>query len=340
MKLTSTVSVLAFSLFAAACASDPETEARTAVRNEINTQLVTLEQATRDIQAAAPAADADGWNATSDAAAVTRMREAWGRARVAYEHIEGALAVLFPELDRSIDARYDDFISTAPDTNLFDNQGVTGMHAVERILWADSIPAHVVTFESSLPGYVAASFPRTQAEAAAFRDQLVQRMIDDAGQFRAQFGTVRELDSASAYRGVIGSIEEQVEKINKAATSEEESRYAQYTLADMRANLDGARRTFEAFRPWLEHETGGMALAQQIDARFQAVSAQYAALTGDALPAVPDGYDPDMPSAAHAATPYGQLRALLVTESDPDATGSVVALMNQAASMMGIPVLQ
>jgi iron uptake system component EfeO len=325
-----------------ACAPSPadlERDARRNVRDEITTQLTTLETAARDLQAAAPAADGDGWNATSDADAVMRMRAAWGRMRVAYEHVEGAIAVLFPELDRSIDARYDDFIATRPDTNLFDDQGVTGMHAVERILWSDAIPTHVTAFESGLPGYVAAAFPANASEASAFRDQLVQRMIDDAVQLRSQFGTVRELDSATAFRGVIGSMAEQVEKVDKAATSEEESRYAQYTLADMRANLDGAQRTFAAFRTWLVSVDGGNALAQQIDARFAALEAQYATLSGDALPPVPDGYNPDAPSPEQAASPYGMLRTTLVAESDPDHAGSIVALMNQAAMMMGIPVL-
>ena len=45
--------------------------------------------------------------------AIAAMTAAWVRARTAYEHIEGALAPLFPDLDAAIDARYDDFLDGA-----------------------------------------------------------------------------------------------------------------------------------------------------------------------------------------------------------------------------------
>src|SRR4051812_4435484 len=151
------------------------------------------------------------------------MRNAWRHSRAAYEHIEGAIAVLFPEIDVSLDARYDAFIAVAPDDNLFDAQGVTGVHAIERILWSDQIPARVLAFESALPGYRAAAFPATAAEATAFRDQLVARMLTDAMTMETQFAPLA-LDQAAAFRGVIGSLREQVEKAEFAATGEEESR--------------------------------------------------------------------------------------------------------------------
>lgn len=332
--------LLALSFAAGACApsrADRERDATRAVKDQIAADLTALAQAAHDLQAAAPAPDADGWNATQDAAAVAQMRAAWHRARAAYEHVEGAIAVLFPTIDVSIDARYDAFIATAPDDNLFDGQGVTGMHAVERILWADQIPARVVQFESALPGYRAAAFPANAREAQDFRDALLARLVADADQMEREFRPLA-LDPASAFRGVIGSLQEQREKVDLAATAEEESRYAQDTLADMRANLEGSRRTFTAFRPWLEGE-GRVTLAADIDARLGAIQARYDALPGDALPEVPAGWNPDAPTAEQLATPYGTLREALATETDRTRQDSLVGMMNQAASAMGIPEL-
>src|SRR4051794_22937519 len=103
------------------------------------------------------------------------MKVQWRLARQAYEHIEGAIAVLFPELDVSTDERYDGFVETAADAYLFDGEGATGIHAIERILWAGEIRPEVVTFEMGLPGYKAAAYPKTKQEADDFKNKLCQR---------------------------------------------------------------------------------------------------------------------------------------------------------------------
>src|SRR5882672_5136236 len=72
-----------------------------------------LLQAAKDMQTAAPTTQGRGWDKAQDAAAIQATKDAWIRARVAYEHVEGALAPLFPDVDASIDFRYDDFLSTA-----------------------------------------------------------------------------------------------------------------------------------------------------------------------------------------------------------------------------------
>ncbi len=69
------------------------------------------------------------------------------------------------------------------------------------------------------------------------------------------------------------------------------------------------------------------------------MKAAYAALPGDAIPEVPSGFDPQLPSSADLATPYGMLFGLLEAESDPAHAGSAVSLMNQAADLMKIPQL-
>jgi iron uptake system component EfeO len=316
----------------------PEEQALLDVKAYIQTNLDALKTATQAIRDAAPAPDADGWSATTDQAAVTQMKTHWKEARKAYESVEGAIAVLFGELDISTDERYDGFIQNGNgDSNLFDDQGVTGIHAIERILWSDSIPERVVTFESGLPGYVAAAFPQNQQEASDFKDKLCKRLVDDVEMMRSQLAP-RALDTQTAYRGIIGSMNEQVEKAIKAAGGEEESRYAQYTLADMRNNVAAGVQTFDSFEAWLLTTSNGATLAAQIKDGFQKVQNQYSTISGDALPPVPEDWTME-PSAADLATPFGQLYKLLTDESNPDMDGSLVNTMNKSADALQIPRL-
>lgn len=315
----------------------PRDQALLDVKRYVQQNLDDLQAATAALQAAAPAPDADGWSATADRAAVDAMRAQWRKARDAYEHVEGAIAVLFPELDASTDERYDGFLSTGGDDNLFDDQGVTGVHAVERILWSDSIPPDVLAFERGLPGYKAAAFPGSAREAEDFKQKLCARLVADVKTMRAEFAPLA-LDPAAAYRGVIGSMNEQLEKANKAASGEEESRYARYTLADMRANVEAGVQIYGYFRPWLM-EKGGAELDGQIQAGFQRIKDRYAAYPGDALPAVPPTWSSVSPSMTDLSTPFGQLFQLLKREADPDVAGSLVNAMTRSADLLGIPQL-
>ena len=311
-------------------AVDPEAAAILAVKEQTAAALSDLAAAAQDLQAVAPAgtwapADADG------------LKAPWQEARRSYERVEGAIAVLFPALDRSLDERYDGFLAEAPDPNLFDDDGVIGVHAVERIVWADQHPAAVIAFESALPGYTPAAFPADDAQAAAFREALCQRLVDDTVQMQADFAPLA-LDAPAAFRGVIASMAEQYEKINLAHSGEDESRYAGHTLADMRANLDGGRATYRAFAPWLQAE-GGDDLHAEIQDAFDRIDEAYAAIPGDAVPAVPLTWDPANPTAADLATPYGQLWTLLAEEADPTLAGSLVERLGAAADRLGIPQL-
>ena len=325
-------------LLVTACAADHESDATLAVKDYVDDELDALRQAVLDLAAAAPAPDADGWNASEDAAAVAAMRDAWLRARISYERIEGAIAVLFPHLDESTDERYDGFIESATDDDLFDGAGVTGMHAIERILWADAHPAHVVAFESALLGYTPASYPVDEGQATRFRDALVGRLLDDVSTMRDQFAPLA-LDPAAAFRGVIGSMAEQLEKVTLAATGEDESRYSQKTLADMRANLEGGQTIYRLFQPWVRSVDGGADRDANVEAGFARMQAEYAMTVGDSLPPVPDGWNPDAPDPAHLATPYGRIWQLLSAETDRASSESLVSDMNAAAGSIGIPLL-
>jgi iron uptake system component EfeO len=313
-------------------ARDFEQEATLDVKNFVAGQLANLVKAAEDIQKAAPAPDADGWNADGDADAIDDMKAAWKKARTAYENVEGPIAALFMGLDTSTDARYDAFVEEESDDDLFDDQGVTGMHGIESILWSDSTPDYVVKFEAALPNYKAAAFPKTEAEADAFKNKLSKRLVDETKQMKEDFATVA-LGVTDAFGGIVASVEEQSEKTNKAASGEDESRYAQNTLADMRANLNGAREVYSAFKPWIASTKGDTA---GIEAGFKRLEAAYDALDGDALPKVPDGFDPDKPSDEDLATPYGELYQLLLDETDPEEEKSLVHIIREAAVGIGV----
>ncbi|WP_437728626.1 EfeM/EfeO family lipoprotein [Sorangium sp. So ce861] len=346
--LRSGLAIAAAALSLPACGSDNEKlktdadyerRAVLEVKAFIQDNLDEFAAATAALQAAAPEPDEDGWSASSDKAAVDAMKAEWKKARQSYERVEGAIAVVFPDLDYSTDARYDAFIEVAADDDLFDDEGVTGVHAVERILWADEIPEPVLAFESALMNYSAAAFPATEAEAAAFKGELCERLKADAEKMKADFEGLA-LDAPSAYRGVINSILEQVEKTSKAATGEEESRYAQYTLADMRANVAAGEQTYAAFQPWLLTKGAeGAEVDQAVLAGFDRLSSAYDAIEGDALPPLPEGWSEEAPTEEQLATPFGELFALVERESDDATPGTLAYDMTRSADLLGIPAL-
>jgi iron uptake system component EfeO len=323
----------------AACSSSPpdyQTDVVNEMHDSIDSDLANLVTGAKALQAAAPT---HAWDATADAAAISAMQTAWLQTRTAYEHVEGATAPIFPEFDQSMDNRYDDFLTelgSAGDSYLFDDVGVTGMHAIERILYANVIPQKVIDFESTLPGYVAASFPTTDAEAMDFQSKLCQKLIDDAQSLHDQW-TPTVIDVGAAYQGLVGLMNEQAEKVNLAATGEEESRYAQTTLFDLRNNLDGTTKIYDYFQPWIASHSGGDAVDSMIQSGFGTLSTLYMADPGNALPAVPSDWSSDDPSQADLQSQFGMLWESVHQAVDPTTSGSVVFEMNMAATMLGFP---
>ena len=307
--------------------------------------LQALATAAADLQSAAPTPTGRGWDATMDRAAIDAMKAAWTRARAAYEHVEGAVAPIFPDLDLAIDDRYDGFLGDLKgkgDQDLFDGEGVTGMHAVERILFADSTPAKVVAFEKSLPGYKAAAFPATAEEAADFKSKLCARLVADARTLVTQW-TPQKIDVSGAFQGLVGLMNEQQEKIDKASSGEEESRYAQRTMSDLRANLEGTRKIYALFHDWLVTRANaqdpartGAAVDARIAAAFTALGQLYGQVPGDAIPTPPETWS-EMPSPADLQSPFGRLYTAVAEAVDPKRPESLVGQLNDAARLLGLP---
>lgn len=303
---------------------------------DINGQLT----AAQAVQSAAPTSLA-GW---SDSSQLDAMKNAWLQGRNSYEHSEGAIAPLFPDIDYAIDARYDDFLASLStgDADLFDDQGVTGMHGIERILYEAQTPSSVVAFESTLPGYKAAALPATEQDATEFKTKLCAKLVADVTQLQTQWQPAT-INIAIAFQGLVALMNEQREKVNKAASSEEESRYSQRTMADLRDNLDGTKTVYALFQPWLlskkseDPTKDGATIDGKIQAGFQKLNDAYSQVQGDAIPAVPPTWSSEQPSASDLQTPFGQLYSRVHDAVDPNTDGSIVFEMNAVATLLGFP---
>lgn len=340
------VLVSAFTLVACGQGNDDQLQQEkivTGMHAQLLTDIQKLKSAAQALKSAAPVPQGRGWDATMDAAAIASMKSRWAEARTAYEHIEGAVAPLFPNIDAAIDERYDGFLEglvPTGDQNLFDGQGVTGMHAVERILWSDSIPAGVVQLESALPGYKAAAFPSTEAEARDFKEKLATQLIADVQTLESQWSPAK-IDLAGAYQGLKDLMNEQREKVNNAANNLEESRYSQRTMRDLRDNLDGTKTIYALFARWIvtkkspDADHDGDKVDLRIRAGFDLVAAAYAEVPGDAIPAPPSTWSAELPSEADLQTPFGRLYVKVRDATDPTRHGSVVDEMGDAGALMG-----
>jgi iron uptake system component EfeO len=136
---------------------------------------------------------------------------------------------------------------------------------------------------------------------------------------------------------------EQREKVVKASSNEEESRYAQRTMADLRDNLAGTKKAYPAFQPWILSKSSadptkdGKAIDAKIQDGFSKLDKAYAMVQGDAIPTPPPTWSAENPSPQDLATPFGQLYSTVKAAVDPTAPDSIVFQMNNAAAMLGFP---
>jgi len=333
-------SALAFALASCGKGDDQAQQARIerSMKVWLALGLKAFRGAASDLQQSAPTPSGRGWSALDDAEAISQMKEAWGRARQAYELIEGAVAPLFPDSDTATDARYDDFMAAlgpAGDPEPFDDRGVVGVHAIERVLWADTVPRETVQFECRLPGYRAAAFPATEAEARDFKHKLAGKLVTDIEELEQQLEPV-ELDIAFAFRGLIDLTNEQIEKVDRAATGREESRYAQTTLRDLRANREGCLAAYRLFQPWLvaRERTD---LDAQVLAGFGRLAQAYDSIPGAAIPRPPDSWSSLAPKPEHSSTRFGRLFSVVRRETDDKQPGSLSSNLMRVADALGLP---
>ena len=177
--------------------------------------------------------------------------------------------------------------------------------------------------------------PATEAEATEFKTKLLARLVTDTQTLKDQW-TPQIMDINGSYGGLVALMNEQREKVAKAASQEEESRYSQRTMKDIRDNLAGTQEIYALFEPWLKSKSGGAAIDTAVLGGFTKLGNDYATVQGDGVPEPPSTWSSESPSAADLQTPFGQLFESVNSAVDPNQKGSVVDEMNKAAVALGL----
>jgi len=345
----------AAALLASACGAPPaktdadyRSEATRGMHDVLEADLDALVDASGALEDAAPSQawryGDPGWR---------EMNAAWIEARHDYEHAEGATAPLFPDFDRWMDGRIEDFgpggLNTlSASSDMFGTQAMTGLHAIERILYADPDAPYRTDFdhddakaiaahEAALGFIPPAAFPATDAEALELKQGLCARLASDASALRDAWKP-DAIDVREAYRGLLDLLEEQGEKVIQAGLRHPESRYSERTMDDLRQNLAGTMKAYAVFRAWIRSKPGGPDLDIRITAGFQTLEALYAddAYAGPAMPEPPEGWSNDDPSPDHLKTPFGRLYQAVTRAVDTTRPGSVAFEMAVAGRTVGL----
>ncbi|MDK4586867.1 iron uptake system protein EfeO [Kingella kingae] len=152
--------------------------------------------------------------------------------RTHYERIE-PIAELFNELDPAIDAREDDFKQGPKDPEF------TGFHRLEYALWIE----------------------KSVADVGAIAD----RLQDDVRKLKAEIDVLNFPPSK-----VVGGAAVLIEEVAGSKISGEEDRYSHTDLSDFQANMDGAQKIVDLFRPQIAEKN--QALLDKVDANLKQVN--------------------------------------------------------------------
>lgn len=164
--------------------------------------------------------DVQAFAAAIQAGRIDDARRLYAGSRQGWERIE-PVAELFPDLDRRMDARADDFKLAEADPEF------SGWHRLEHAMFT------LQTLEGMAP----------------FAAQLVA----DAAELQARLPDMDLPPSA-----VVGGAAELVEEVAAGKISGEENRYAGTDLWDIQANMEGARRIVELFRARIAERDAGL----------------------------------------------------------------------------------
>ncbi|OSI23585.1 iron uptake system protein EfeO [Neisseria dumasiana] len=152
--------------------------------------------------------------------------------RTHYERIE-PIAELFNELDPAIDAREDDFKAGPKDP------AFSGFHRIEHALWIE----------------------KTTKGVEAVADKLEQ----DVKKLKQEIDVLTFPPNK-----VVGGAAVLIEEVANSKISGEEDRYSHTDLSDFNANMEGAQKIVDLFRPLIAEKN--KALLDNVDANFKAVN--------------------------------------------------------------------
>ncbi|MFQ0815223.1 iron transporter [Brucella anthropi] len=160
-----------------------------------------------------------------------KAKELYPSSRVAYEKIE-PIAELFADLDASIDSRADDH------ENGEKSEDFTGFHRLEYGLFAQN----------------------TTEGLAPYADKLYTDVLELQKRVK---------DLTVPPEKVVGGAAALLEEVAATKISGEEDRYSHTDLWDFKANVDGAQKIVELFKPLLEKENPD--LVKKVEANFKTV---------------------------------------------------------------------
>ena len=163
---------------------------------------------------------------------IAKAKSLFAATRYHYERIE-PIAELFNELDPAIDAREDDFKQGPKDP------AFTGFHRIEYALWVENSTAGV--------------------------NEIADKLLADVKTLQ------QEIDVLSfPPNKVVGGAAVLVEEVAGSKISGEEDRYSHTDLSDFQANIEGAQKIVDLFRPLIAEKN--QALLDKTDANFKTVN--------------------------------------------------------------------
>ena len=152
--------------------------------------------------------------------------------RTHYEHIE-PIAELFNELDPAIDARADAFKDKEQDP------GFGGFHRIEHALWT--------------------------LNTTKGMEPIADKLLADVQKLKQEIDILTFPPSK-----VVGGAAVLIEEVANSKISGEEDRYSRTDLSDFQANIEGAQKIIELFRPMIAEKD--QALLDKTDANFKQVT--------------------------------------------------------------------
>ena len=152
--------------------------------------------------------------------------------RTHYERIEPS-AELFNELDPAIDARADDFKDKEQDP------GFGGFHRIEHALWT--------------------------LNTTKGMEPIADKLLADVQKLKQEIDILTFPPSK-----VVGGAAVLIEEVANSKISGEEDRYSRTDLSDFQANIEGAQKIIELFRPMIAEKD--QALLDKTDANFKQVT--------------------------------------------------------------------
>ena len=177
--------------------------------------------------------DTEGFSATLKSGNLEEAKKQYPLIRMAYERSE-PIAESFGESDVKIDYRLVDYMDEKKSED-----GWSGFHRIERIMWQDN----------------------TTEGTAAYVDQL----INDIKELKAKIATVKVTPDIM----LTGAVDLLNEVATQKITGEEEV-FSHTDLYDFRANIEGAEKIFELFKPLIEKKDAK--LVKTLETEFKNVN--------------------------------------------------------------------